>query len=201
MTVQAKRGALVKRRHFVDSVREQEAAVIRRDLRFVLRENAYVALILKGAKPSELPVERPSKFQVVINLKTAKALGITVPPALLITAKESVESCYLGTGRMLYGRNFHVEGLALECQIGNPEFHGWCILGTLLSIADMRTDKAFEFCKVVPEKFKTLCYDQLGGFISILDISKEEKEKECLMAENLDYSKACTMRALGEPFL
>jgi len=115
-----------------------------------------------------------------------------------ITDKKAVMNCYYGTGRILYGHNFHnLEGLASECQIGNPEFHDVCLLGALLSIADMRTDKGFEFCKVVPEKFKTLCYDKLGRFISTLDLSNEEKEKECLMAENQDYSKACTMSALG----
>jgi putative ABC transport system substrate-binding protein len=81
--------AIYAAREFVDKGGLMTYGVSYPDLYF--RAASYVNKIFKGAKPGDLPVEQPTKLELVVNLKTAKALGITIPPSIMVRADEVIE--------------------------------------------------------------------------------------------------------------
>ena len=89
LALQHRLPSISNQRHFVEAgglmFHGAEASDVQR------RAAGYVARILKGASPADLPVEQPTKFELVINLRTAKALGLTIPPPLLLRATETLE--------------------------------------------------------------------------------------------------------------
>ena len=89
LAVEAQLAAMYEWREYAESGGLMAYGVNVKDL--LRRAATYVDKTLKGAKPADLPVERPTKFELVINLNTAKALGLTIPPAVLARADEVIQ--------------------------------------------------------------------------------------------------------------
>ena len=89
LATQSQLPAMYWRREFVEAGGLMSYAASQRAM--ARRAAYYVDRILKGTKPADLPVEQPTQFELVINLQTAKALGITIPPSLLLLADEVIQ--------------------------------------------------------------------------------------------------------------
>jgi putative ABC transport system substrate-binding protein len=89
LAAQARLPAIYAYRAFVEAGGLMAYGIDPADLR--RRVAGYIDRILKGANPAELPFQQPTKFELVINLKTAKALGLTIPPSLLLRADQVIE--------------------------------------------------------------------------------------------------------------
>ena len=89
LAVQHRLPSISNQRIFVDSGGLMSHAAQVADVQ--RRAASYVDRILKGARPADLPVEQPTRFELVINLRTARALGVTVPPSLLLRADQVIE--------------------------------------------------------------------------------------------------------------
>jgi len=89
LAVKSRLPSIFHLREFADSGGLAAYGVDRADM--FRRAATYVDKILKGAKPADLPIEQPTKFELVINLKTAKALGLTMPHSLLLRADQVIQ--------------------------------------------------------------------------------------------------------------
>lgn len=126
-------------------------------------------------------------------IDSGKSLNESFEECDKITPEEFVKYCYYGMGRHMSILAFvNMKDFVNICQNGQLDYHTYCFRGLVMTLVNNKgTDQAFEYCKLLPEQFKTDCYDGMGKWINMLHATYEGRKEECSKAENLDYFEVC----------
>lgn len=116
-----------------------------------------------------------------------------------INPEEFIRYCYYGMGRQMLSYAYNdVELVEWNCRLGQEQYRTFCLQGFVMALADHKgIDEAFEFCKSLPQKFKTDCYAGMGKWAIMLR-TQEGVSGECSKAESLEYYNVCMKASLND---